>query len=299
MNLFKSALLIVSFFFTVTVFIGFSGCKRSNGDDKAIITVKGSDTMVNLAQKWAEKFMEKNKSISVQVTGGGSSTGIAALLNRTTDIANASRTLKDTEIKKALDLKMKYTQHKVALDGIAVIVHPENEIEELTVEQLEKIFTGEYTNFKQVGGSDVSISLYGRESSSGTYEFFKNHVLQGGDFYSATQRLQSTAALAESIARDQHGIAYGGVGYFMGRSDIKILKIKKDENSPAIAPADSLTVHYDDIWSGDYPLSRYLNMFTADSTSEAVQEFLKFVKSPEGQEIVEQMEYIPLISNKK
>src|SRR6266478_4235192 len=173
------------------------------------ITVKGSDTMVILGQRWAEVFMSKNPGLTIQITGGGSGTGIAALINGTTDICEASRPMKDAEKAEA------------------------NPISELTLAQIKSIYTGVVKNWKDVGGSDQKIILYSRENNSGTYVYFKEHVLENGDYYPTAQTLPGTAAVINAVAKDQRGIGYGGIAYGKG---IKHLNIKKDANSPAIAP---------------------------------------------------------------
>jgi phosphate transport system substrate-binding protein len=277
------------------------GCKKKTDDvQKSVITVKGSDTMVNLSQKWAEEYMKLYPEVSIQVTGGGSGTGVAALLNKTTEIANSSRELKSIELETAKSKGVTPYTYRVALDGIAVIVHPSNKVDNLTIQQISDIFAGKITNWKQVGGANLPITLYGRENSSGTYEFFKEHVLGKGkdgkqvDYSPSTQVLQGTAALGEAVARDVKGIGYGGVGYFAERNDVKILHVKKDENSPAYSPSENNKVNYDLIWSGDYSISRYLYCFTNGEATGAVKDFMDFVISSKGQDIVKTMEYIPL-----
>ncbi|MEO8398382.1 MAG: PstS family phosphate ABC transporter substrate-binding protein [Ignavibacteriaceae bacterium] len=283
----------------------FFGCKKKTNEiEKEVISVKGSDTMVNLSQKWAEVYMQKNTNVSIQVTGGGSGTGIAALLNKTTDIANASREMKDNEIEKARQNGIEPKVYQVALDGIAVIVHPNNKVDNLTLAQLGDIFTGKIKNWKEVGGTNMPITLYGRENSSGTYEFFKDHVLGkdakgvGKDYATNTQVLQGTAALGEAVARDEKGIGYGGVGYFAERNDVKILPVKADEDAKAISPVDNHKVNYNVIWNRDYSISRYLYCITNGKEKEGAKSFLDFILSDEGQKLVEQMEYIPLPSKK-
>jgi phosphate transport system substrate-binding protein len=281
----------------------FFGCKKKEGKvAQTVISVKGSDTMVNLAQKWAEVYMQKNPSISIQVTGGGSGTGIAALLNGTVNLANASRELKDSELETAKIKNINPVVYEVALDGIAVIVHPDNKIDNLTIQQLSNIFSGKITNWKQLGGPDMIITLYGRENSSGTYEFFKEHVLGKDasgkqiDYSPQTQVLQGTAALGEAVARDIKGIGYGGVGYFAVRKDVKILHIKKDDKSPALSPSENGEVNYELIWNGDYSISRYLYCFTNGEATGELKNYMDFILSPDGQKLVESMEYIPLPS---
>lgn len=291
---FLSLILIVS-----VIFI--SGCKKKDdGLERSVITVKGSDTMVNLSQKWAEVYMKNNPGVSIQVTGGGSGTGVAALLNGTTDLANSSRELKESELETAKTKGIQPKVIEVALDGLAVIVHPTNKIDNLTIKQVSDIFSGKIKNWKELGGPDMPITLYGRENSSGTYEFFKEHVLgkdENGrqiDYAPSTQVLQGTAALGEAVARDVKAIGYGGVGYFAERNDVKILHIKKDDNSPAISPSEDGKVNYEAIWSGDYSISRYLYCFTNGEPTGALKKFIDFIQSDEGQELVKTMEYIPL-----
>ena len=291
---------IVFFAVLVGTVLIFSGCKRQDTVEKVIITVKGSDTMVNLAQKWAEVYMYKNQNVSIQVTGGGSGTGIAALLNKTTDLANASREIKPSELEKAQSQGLEPVQYEVALDGIAVIVHPSNKVDNLTVKQLSDIFTGKIVNWKELGGTNLPITLYGRENSSGTYEFFKEHVLGKNekgvqkDYATRTQVLQGTAALGESVARDDKGIGYGGVGYFAERKDVKILHVKADDKSEAISPVEGGKVNYQVIWDKKYSISRYLYCYADKNVKPEVKEYLDFIVSPEGQDLVKQMEYIPL-----
>lgn len=292
------------FYSTIIILISvlvISGCKRKNdGLERSVITVKGSDTMVNLAQKWAEIYMQNNPGVSIQVTGGGSGTGVAALLNGTTDLANSSRELKPSEIETARSKGIEPNVIEVALDGLAVIVHPDNGMDNITLKQVSDIFSGKIKNWKELGGADMPITLYGRENSSGTYEFFKEHVLgkdENGrqiDYAASTQVLQGTAALGEAVARDVKGIGYGGVGYFAERNDVKILHVKQNEDAPALSPAEDGRVNYDAIWSGDYSISRYLFAFTNGEPQGALKGFIDFILSDEGQELVKSMEYIPL-----
>lgn len=290
-----SLLLIV---FAVSIF--FWGCKKKEEGEKTVITVKGSDTMVNLSQKWAEVYMQNNPNVSIQVTGGGSGTGVAALLNGTTNIANSSRELKENELQQAAKRDITPKVYEVALDGIAIIVHPDNPVTSLTVQQIADVFTGKIKNWKDLGGKNSPITLYGRENSSGTYEFFREHVLGKDtrgiqkDYASNTQVLQGTAALGEAVARDVKGMGYGGVGYFAERNDIKIIGVKEDKNAEIIYPAKEGKANYEDIWNGQYSISRYLYCFTDGKPKSEVQAFLDFIISNEGQELVKQMEYIPL-----
>lgn len=302
MHLIKNTSIFIVAILSISLF--FFGCKKNSDKvEQTVLTIKGSDTIVNLSQRWAEVYMKTHPDVSIQVTGGGSGTGIAALLNGTTQLANSSRELKSSELEKAASLGINPHVYEVALDGIAVIVHPGNNVDNLTLKQLSDIFSGKLTNWKQLGGADLEITLYGRENSSGTYDFFKKNVLgkdENGkqiDYAVSTQVLQGTAALGEAVARDTKGIGYGGVGYFAERDDVKIIHLRKDENAPAISPVENGKVNYEAIWSGDYSISRYLYCFTNGEATGKLKNFVDFILSAEGQKVVESMEYIPLPVN--
>lgn len=286
----------------IILFVSFflASCKIESYNEKKPIIIKGSDTMVNLTQKWAEVYMNKNPNVSIQVTGGGSGNGIVSLFNGTATIANISRELKDKEIQKAIEYNVSPYKIKAALDGIAIIIHPSNKIDSLTIENIRDIYTGRITNWQELGGSNSKIILYGRENSSGTYEYFKETVLgkdeQGKpfDFISRTQVLQGTASLAEAVSKDKNGIGYGGVGYFALRNDLKILAVKKSKEEKAISPIKNKSINYDVIWSGEYSLSRFLYCYTNGKPEGELKNYIDFISSESGQNIVKQMEYIPL-----
>jgi phosphate transport system substrate-binding protein len=250
------------------------------------ITVKGSDTMVILAQKWAEIFMKNNAEISVQVTGGGSGTGFAALINGTTDICNASRPIKDKEI---AQIKEKFNttpiEIKTAIDGIAVYLNEANGVNELTITQIRDVYTGKIVNWKDVGGQDAKIIVYGRENSSGTYEFFKEHVLQNNDFALQVQTLPGTAAVVNAVGNDKNGIGYGGTAYSKG---IKLAKVKKDATLEGVLPTE------ENIKGGKYPVSRYLYMYVLKRPEGDMKKFIDWVLSKEGQAVVSDVGYFPL-----
>ena len=251
------------------------------------ITAKGSDTMVILAQKWAEVYMGKTPGTTIQVTGGGSGTGFAALQNQTTDLANASRKIKPKEIESCLKAFAKRpTEYKVALDGLSVYVHADNPLKELTVEQLELIFTGKIRNWKQLGGADAPLTLYSRENNSGTYEFFKEHVLKGKDFAASAQTMPGTAAVLQAVAKDKNGIGYGGAAYGAGA---KALWIKKDDSSPAVEPTEENVV------KGTYPIWRYLFIYVNPALDKGeVAAYLRWIRSDAGQQVVKDVGYFPL-----
>jgi len=250
------------------------------------ITVKGSDTMVILNQRWAEEFMKRHPGATVQVSGGGSGIGIAALINGTTDICAASRPMKPKEVEM---FKRRYRREpvkfEVALDGVSIYVHPENKVKELTIEQLRLIYIGKVNDWKNVGGSPGRIVRYGRENTSGTYEFFKEHVLKGADFTNDYQALPGTAAVVSAVSKDKLGIGYGGIAYTKG---VKVVPLRKDEKSPAVAPTEA------NVRKGLYPLSRPLFFYTAKPPSGVVKQFIDFVLSPDGQKLVKQVGYIPI-----
>lgn len=250
------------------------------------ITVKGSDTMVILGQRWAETYMGKNKGVTIQVTGGGSGVGIAALINGTTDIAEASRPMKDTEKAQTQQNRGKPAiEIPVALDALAVYVHENNPVSELSIPQLKSIYTGAVKNWKDLGGKDERIVLYGRENSSGTYVYFKEHVLENGDYYPTTQTLPGTAAVINAVARDTRGIGYGGIAYGKG---IKHIRVKKDPNSPGIEPSMA------NAQSGAYPISRFLYWYTAGEPAGEMKNFANWVMGKEGQAVIENVGYYPL-----
>ncbi|MBA4150048.1 MAG: phosphate ABC transporter substrate-binding protein [Verrucomicrobia bacterium] len=254
------------------------------------ITVKGSDTMVILGQKWAERYMQTHPQTKVQVTGGGTGVGIAALLNRGTDLANASRKMKPKEVTDFVKIYNKRpTEYKVALDGLSIYVNDQNPIKELSLEQLDGIFTGKIKNWKEVGGQDSRIVVYSRENSSGTYEFFKESVLKGKDFAAAVQTMPGTAAVLQAVAREKFGIGYGGAAYGAGAKD---LAIKKDAGSKAVEPSEETVVN------GTYPIWRYLYIYVNPAIDQGeIGSYLKWIRSDAGQRVVKDIGYYPLPEN--
>jgi len=250
------------------------------------ITIKGSDTMVILGQRWAEVFMSKNQGLSIQVTGGGSGTGIAALINGTTDIAESSRPMKDAEKATAKDKRGKEVlELPVAVDGLAVYVNDANPINELSLAHIKGIYTGAIKNWKEVGGRDERIILYSRENNSGTYVYFKEHVLENADYYPTAQTLPGTAAVINAVAKDTRGIGYGGIAYGKG---IKHLRVKKDANSPGVEPT------MENVLAAKYPISRYLYFYTIGQPTGETLKFCQWVMSADGQAVVQKVGYYPL-----
>lgn len=249
------------------------------------ITIKGSDTMVILSKQWAEAYMKKQPATIIQVTGGGSGVGLAALINGSTDIANSSRLIKPTELEK---IKAKYNKNGIeiacAKDGLSVFLNKANSVSELSVQQIGKIFSGEITSWKQVGGDDVKIQLYGRESSSGTFEFFKEHVVKT-DFSPTCKTFPGTAAIVNAVKKDKYGIGYGGAAY---AKDVKDCKVKKDAKSKGVLPSAAT------IKNKTYPISRYLYMYLKSKPSGETKAFIDWILSPEGQLMIETVGYYSL-----
>ena len=270
-------------FMIVAFFLVLVGFAFTPAPDR--ITVKGSDTMVILAQRWAEVYMKSNPNTAIQVTGGGSGVGISALINGATDIAISSRKMKSTEMD---NMKSLYNTSGVeiacAKDGITIYLHPSNKVKELSINQLSEIFKGNIKNWKEVGGADAEIKLYGRENSSGTYVFFQEHVVKG-DYASSCATLPGTAAVVNAVMNDRNAIGYGGAAYAQG---VEICKVKKDENSPGIL-ATAETIKND-----TYPISRYLYMYVKNKPTEYMKSYIDWILGPEGQKLVVDMGYFPV-----
>jgi len=250
------------------------------------VTIKGSDTMVLLGQKWAETYMQKNPDAKIQVTGGGSGTGIAALINGTTDIAESSRPMKGAEVTNAESKQGgKVKEIPVALDALSIYVSTSNPLKEISLPQARKIYTGAITNWKDLGGPDAPITIYSRENNSGTYVFFKEHVLQNDDFDPSAQTLPGTASVVNAVSKDPNGIGYGGIAYAEG---IKPLLIKKDDNAPAVEGT------LENAQSGKYGLARELYFYQFPGKNPAADTFVAWVLSDDGQKVVGDVGYYPL-----
>ncbi len=259
---------------------------KKNSDSKSI-EVKGSDTVLPLAQKEAETFMKNNADFSITVVGGGSGTGITALMDGNTDIAMSSRDLKGEEKLKLQEKQINIEVKTIAVDALAVVVHPENKVNNLTREQLEKIFTGEITNWKDVGGDDAKIVVYSRENSSGTYEFFKEHVMNKKNYANTVLNMPATGAIVQSISQTKGAIGYIGLAYMT--SDIKAIHVSYDEGKTFVAP--SLQSAKDKT----YPISRPLYYIYDVKKMDKVKAYVDYCLSPEGQKLVEEVGYIPLM----
>lgn len=255
---------------------------------KKMLQVKGSDTMVNLVQILAEEFMAQKPGAAIAVLGGGSGTGITAIINGTCDLANHSREWKQKELDLAYEKGVRPRIFAIAVDALSIIVNEKNPVETLTMAQVGSIFRGEIKNWKALGGPDQKISLYGRQSNSGTYSFLQEHVLNNKNYSQDVKEMNGNAQIIEAVTQDLSGIGYVGVGYLYDekgelRKGLKVLKIKKDDSSPEYSPLDKEAVY-----SARYPISRPLYQSTNGKPSAAAADFIRFELSPAGQAIVEQ-----------
>jgi len=280
------------------IFIFFASCSEyiPEGELTGVIQMKGSDTMVNASQKLAENFMESHPYVFIAVTGGGSGVGIASLINKTCDIACASRRIKLKEIKLAEKQDVYPQEFVVAFDGVAVVVNPANPIDKLTLKQIHDIFTGRIKNWKELGWKDKKIVVLSREVSSGTHMYFKKHVVRMGDknsreeFDSGALLLSSSQAIVEEVSSNDACIGYFGMGYIVpGKT--KALAIAMQEGRESFLPTEKNVV------AGNYPLSRPLYMYTNGEPQGVVREFINFVLSSKGQEIFKETGFIPLNSD--
>jgi len=269
-----------------------TGCDSGPSQQSASVqslSIKGSDTMVHLVSSWTEEFMKAHADIDISVTGGGSGTGIAALINGTTDICAASRGMKEKEQKLAKENNAFPVEISVARDGIVMIVHPENPVNSLTTDQLRLIYTGKVTNWKDVGGADTPILLLSRESSSGTFVFFQEHVLDKEDFSASARLLPGTSALVQSVAADRGAIAYVGLGFAAeAQGTVKTLGVQASNQTEPVIPSEET------VRSGAYAVSRPLFFYTNGEPKDAIKQFIDFCLSPAGQKIVRETGYVPV-----
>ncbi|MEW6186800.1 MAG: PstS family phosphate ABC transporter substrate-binding protein [Thermodesulfobacteriota bacterium] len=257
------------------------------------VQVKGSDTEVNVVQRLAEDFMKKNPNYSIAVTGGGSGVGIAAIINKTTDLANASRPMKDTEIAKAKANGVNPIGVAFAVDGLSVIVNPKNTVKTLTMDQIGQIYRGEVSNWKQVGGPEIPITLYGRQPNSGTFVFFREAVVRG-EYSNKMNQMNGNAQILEAVKKDSGGIGYVGIGYVVDdkgkvNPGISVLDVAKDSRSKAATP-----LKLENILSGAYPLTRPLYQYFDGNKRAKVEAFIKYELSPEGVAVIQKDGFYPL-----
>lgn len=253
---------------------------------KISFKVKGSDTCLPLIQKESEAYQKVNTQASITVVGGGSGVGFAALIDGTTDMSMASRKIKMDESEKLKSANKLFKEVVIANDALSVIVNPGNKVTQLTREQLESIFTGVTTNWKQVGGDDLAIVVYSRESSSGTFEFFKESVLKGKNYASSVLLMPATGAIVQSVSQTKGAIGYVGLAYV--EKSVKALKVSYDQGKtfviPSVANAKNLT----------YPITRPLFVYYLNTTEPTVKPFVDFILSAAGQKVVLTEGEVPL-----
>ena len=269
-----------------------SGTDSADSQPQSYIENKGSDTIVNLALAWAEQYQSDYPDIRLSVTGGGSGTGIAALVNGTVDIANASRQIKQKEIDLAGEKGILPVEHIIARDAIAVIVNPENPVTELTLQQISDIYSGVYTNWTEVGGEDRPIVRLSRETNSGTHVYFLETVLRLGDkesttlFSTNTLLLPSSEGIIVEVRQNPNAIGYDGLGYVP--HDLKVIAIAPEASDDYILPS------VETVNSGTYPIARDLYMYTNGEPEGVIAEYLNWIMQTDAQEIVRKLGFVPI-----
>jgi len=285
-------ILLLTFIFAFLVSCSSSRQGAANTQPQSYIENKGSDTIVNLALAWAEQYQMDHPDIRLSVTGGGSGTGMAALVNGTVDIANASRQIKSKEIELAAEKGIIPVEHIIARDAIAVIVNPENPVTELTLKQISDIYSGVYTNWSEVGGEDRPIVRLSRETNSGTHVYFLETVLRLGIkdsdtlFSTNTLLLPSSEGIIVEVRQNPNAIGYDGLGYVP--HDLKVIAIAPEEGDAYILPS------VETVNSGTYPIARDLYMYTNGEPTGAVDEYLDWLLSEQAQEIVRELGFVPI-----
>jgi phosphate transport system substrate-binding protein len=258
----------------------------------AYIENKGSDTIVNLALVWAERYQQEHPDVRISVTGGGSGTGIAALINGTVDIANASRQIKAEEMQEAQSKGISPVEYIIARDAIAVIVNPQNPVSQLTLQQISDIYSGKINNWREVGGEDRPIVRLSRETNSGTHVYFLETVLRLGEkedktlFSTDTLLLPSSEGIINEVRQNPNAIGYDGLGYVP--HDLKMIAIARQPGDPYVLPSIA-TVN-----DNSYPIARDLYMYTAGQPSGAIKDYLDWILSPEAQAIVADLGFVPI-----
>jgi phosphate transport system substrate-binding protein len=278
-----------------------AGCRDTSstqgaGAESPVVSIqnKGSDTMVNLALAWAERYQAEHPEVSISVTGGGSGTGIAALANKTVDLANASRSIKAEEIETIAANGVEPVEFVVARDAIAVIVNRHNPVEQLTLQQISAIYSGEITNWLQVGGEDRPIVRLSRETNSGTHVYFLEEVLRLGDpenrtlFSPSTLLLPSSEGITAEVRDNPNAIGYDGLGYVT--DEVKVLGVAQNPDEPYFFPSA------DTVNDLTYPIARDLYIYTAGEPTGAEQAYLAWIMSTEAQEIVTELGFVPILS---
>ncbi|MBP6178066.1 MAG: PstS family phosphate ABC transporter substrate-binding protein [Anaerolineales bacterium] len=269
-----------------------SGETTTSNSPANYIENKGSDTIVNLALAWAEKYQTDHPDVRISVTGGGSGTGIAALVNGTVDIANASRKIKDEEIAEAQANGVEPLEHIIARDAIAVVVNPQNPVSQLTLQQISDIYSGKYTNWTEVGGEDRPIVRLSRETNSGTHVYFLETVLRLGSkedktlFSTNTLLLPSSEGIISEVRDNPNAIGYDGLGYVP--DDLKMIAIAKEEGGEYVLPS------IETVNDKTYAIARDLYMYTDGDPTGVIKEYLDWILSAEAQQIVAELGFVPV-----
>jgi phosphate transport system substrate-binding protein len=280
--------------FVLSLFVFCFSCSRPqhNAGSGASIQIKGSDTIVNLAQAWAERFVENRPDVNVGVTGGGSGTGFAALFNGTCGIAMSSREIEEKEKILAQSKGVSPVEFKVGLDGLAILINKENPVDKLTISQLRDIFTAKITNWKEVGGNDLKIVVLSRESNSGTHMFFKEHVIRSGDKKSKAEfsvhslLMPSSQAIYDETVQNPHALGYVGMGFINDK--VKAVSVAADANAEYVYPTP------ENVLDGKYPISRPLYLYTDGRPKGITEEFIDYALSQDGQKIVLETDFVPI-----
>jgi phosphate transport system substrate-binding protein len=269
-----------------------SSSETASDSPAAYIENKGSDTIVNLALAWAEKYQSEHPEVRISVTGGGSGTGIAALVNGTVDIANASRQIKEEEVAQAKSNGVEPTEFIIARDAIAVIVNPQNRVNELTLQQISDIYSGKISNWSEVGGDDRPIVKLSRETNSGTHVYFLETVLRLGNsddttlFSTDTLLLPSSEGIIAEVRQNPNAVGYDGLGYVP--DDLKMIAIAEQEGGAYVLPAIS-TVN-----DKTYPIARDLYMYTNGAPTGITKDYLDWILEAEAQQIVADLGFVPV-----
>lgn len=246
--------------------------------------IKGSDTTLPLSQKAAENYMKTHPSATITVTGGGSGVGFSSLLEGTTDLAQASRKIKFVEVQKLKEAGKSIKEVIVAYDALAIVVHPSNKVTNLTRSQLEDIFTGKISNWKEVGGADLKIVPYSRETSSGTYEFFKESVLKNKNYMNGIMSMPATGSIIQSVSQTPGAISYVGLAYL--NSTVKAIHVSYDGGKTFEEPS------VNNAKNGTYPIVRPLYYYYELGSEAKVKSFVDYLLSPAGQKIVSEVGFI-------
>lgn len=290
------AILLVAIL-SISVSVSISGCgKRAKKDARqltALVSIEGSDTMADLVRSWADTFMKKEPDVPISVNSANSGSGIEALINRTTDLAAASRDLNDSESSQLRAKSIRLKRVTVARDSIAIVINADNPVQFLTLAQLKDVFSGAVKDWKQVGGKSQPIVVFSREDKSGTFNFFKEHLLQNLPHAKSAQTVLSGEDVIAAVAKDKGGIGYIGMGAAaQAHPSIKVLALKLEADSEPVKPTELSTIN-------DYPLSRPLILFMDEEPKPTVKKFVDYCISADAQKLVSKAGFAPIDASLK